>query len=1171
MRWTTSGAALALSLLGTGNNGANAAAFPRAVAGKGYLSVPVGTVNRPNKITKRANSIVTVLNNTEFFYATEISIGKPPQSVTVLVDTGSNELWVNPDCNNAPSDDQYKQCLTFGDYNPKDSTTPPIGPFGSETINYGDASDESTQTSVKIRYYADTLSFGDAKVKNQTFGIVTESSGISQGILGLAPDLRAGFDSNEPYSLVLSSMADQGVIASRVFALDLRHADDEEGAVIYGGLDRNKFIGKLTTVPIVKGMGGEFRLAVSLSSLGVTLDSSQEFDLSEDDTNVMLDSGTTISRMHYSAAFPILNALDAQDDGEGYYYVSCDMRDQDGSVDFGFGNTKVRVPFSDFILNVGSDEYCYVGIVITTDQQILGDTVLRAGYFVFDWDNEEVHIGQAANCGDNDIVAVGSGKDAVPSATGNCKSTDAKATGSAKTTTQSSAAALPTKAYTTTYTVTSCLLFDLSCKTGVVTTQTVGPAKGTVTVTAGAAGATSSSASSGDDDDSAGVRQASMSWALVAIGAFAARRISLPKRPSQAEALGLGMAAVRVRNSFERGEAGRPNSFPSFGDLFLKTRGLGGWSTLVYGKPRAVGSSSSHLVSSLLLPPSLLFVARNSDVCSITVLSPSLQQPAMVFTPPPWVPQMPFDPPDSITVAEFMNNDKYGRYPIGKSKNPYTCGVTGKSYSATEVVRREEYLSRAIAKRLGFSIYEETEWDKVVGLYSLNTIDYVPLTHAVHRFSGIVTPASAAYSAPELEHQLRSAGAKALFTCVPLLETALTAAKAAGIPEDRIFILPVPGFDKKVPFKTIDDLIGEGEKLSELPPLKWTRGQGARQVAYLCYSSGTSGLPKAVMISHRNVIANVLQLRTYNDVARKAKGVDTQVMLGLLPFSHIYGLVPVAHSGAYSGDEIIVLPRFELKSFLGAVQKFKMQQLSVVPPILIQMLSNAKECAKYDLTSIRFVFTGAAPLGSETQEELVKMFPSWRIGQGYGMTETCTVVFSTSELDINVGSSGSLLPGTKAKIISAEGKEVTKHETPGELWVQSPTVVLGYLHNEKATAETFIHDEDGRWIRTGDEVIVRKSAQGNEHFVIVDRIKELIKVKGHQVAPAELEAHLLAHHHVSDCAVIQVPDARAGEVPKAYIVKAAHSAHKTEDEAASEIHKHVEDHKARHKWLKGGD
>lgn len=178
--------------------------------------------------------------------------------------------------------------------------------------------------------------------------------------------------------------------------------------------------------------------------------------------------------------------------------------------------------------------------------------------------------------------------------------------------------------------------------------------------------------------------------------------------------------------------------------------------------------------------------------------------------------------------------------------------------------------------------------------------------------SGIVTPASAAYSSQELEHQLRSSGANALFTCVPLLENSLAAAKAVGLPNDRIFLLPLPGFEQKAPFKTVDDLIAEGKDAPDLKPLNWTKGQGARQVAFLCYSSGTSGLPvswaslyilnssanlmqKAVEISHRNVIANTLQLTVYDGIGRKAAGVDTQVALGLLPLSHIYGLVPVAH------------------------------------------------------------------------------------------------------------------------------------------------------------------------------------------------------------------------------------------------------------------------------------
>lgn len=228
------------------------------------------------------------------------------------------------------------------------------------------------------------------------------------------------------------------------------------------------------------------------------------------------------------------------------------------------------------------------------------------------------------------------------------------------------------------------------------------------------------------------------------------------------------------------------------------------------------------------------------------------------------------------------------------------------------------------------------------------------------------------------------------------------------------------------------------------------------------------------------------------------------------------------------------------------------------------------------------------------------------------MTETATVVCMTSELDVFIGSSGSLVPGTRAKIIGFDGKEITEYNQPGELLIQGPSVVLGYLNNERANAETFVWHDDGRWICTGDEVLIRKAPSGNEHLVIVDRIKELIKVKvsgaslrpaaglqgcgfpiplfsrpreslagldwlltvlalqGHQVAPAELEAHLLTHPAVSDCAVIQVPDEAAGEVPKAFVVRTASAAARPESDVAGEITKHVEEHKARHKWLKGG-
>lgn len=237
------------------------------------------------------------------------------------------------------------------------------------------------------------------------------------------------------------------------------------------------------------------------------------------------------------------------------------------------------------------------------------------------------------------------------------------------------------------------------------------------------------------------------------------------------------------------------------------------------------------------------------------------------------------------------------------------------------------------------------------------------------------------------------------------------------------------------------------------------------------------------------------------------------------------------------------------------------------------MVNNAAACAKFDLSSVTSIFTGAAPLGVETSQAIQKLYPSWHIRQGYGLTETATAISSSPPHDVWLGSCGSLLPHVKAKIVSIDGVELTGYDQPGELVVQAPSVVIGYLNNDKANTETFIVDPDGgdKWMRTGDEAVVRKAPSGHEHFFIVDRIKELIKVKGLQVAPAELEAHLLTHPAVMDVAVIPVPDDAAGEVPKAFVVKSSSVGLEENDRlVARQIMKHVEEHKARHKWLKGG-
>lgn len=595
----------------------------------------------------------------------------------------------------------------------------------------------------------------------------------------------------------------------------------------------------------------------------------------------------------------------------------------------------------------------------------------------------------------------------------------------------------------------------------------------------------------------------------------------------------------------------------------------------------------------------------------------------MVFHPPPWVPKLAFDPPDSLSIFDFIFDENYGRYPLGYSHPPFTCGITGKEYSALDVKDRVEALARGLAKELGWSPNKGTEWDKVIGVFSINTvsrpipeiateesastqeqpkellrrilypermywnvqlmltvpqIDNLTLAWATHRLGGIQTPANASYSAPEIEYQLKDSGAKCLFTCLPLLDTALEACQKAGIPKNRVYILDVPkeitgGKSAPSEFKTVDQLIKEGESEPRLEPLDWQEGEGARRTAFLCYSSGTSGLPKGVMISHRNVIANTLQIKEFDKSSRDKKiqpgcqSDHTETVLGLLPMSHIYCLVVICHASVYRGDRVITLPKFDFKPFLQTIQKFKINCLYLVPPIIIQMCKQKAVCDQFDLSCVDAIFTGAAPLGEETAHELKGQYPNWVIRQGYGLTETSTVVCSTIDHDVWFGSSGSLLPGIEVKLVTLEGIEITGYDQPGELLVKSPAVALGYHNKPDATKETF---QDG-WMRTGDEAVIKKSPAGYEHVFIVDRIKELIKVKGLQVAPAELEAHLLTHPYVNDCAVIPIPDDRAGEVPKAFVVKSPNVGLEESDRmVARQIQKHVEETKSRHKWLKGG-
>jgi acyl-CoA synthetase (AMP-forming)/AMP-acid ligase II len=297
----------------------------------------------------------------------------------------------------------------------------------------------------------------------------------------------------------------------------------------------------------------------------------------------------------------------------------------------------------------------------------------------------------------------------------------------------------------------------------------------------------------------------------------------------------------------------------------------------------------------------------------------------------------------------------------------------------------------------------------------------------------------------------------------------------------------------------------------------------AEDLVVLPYSSGTTGLPKGVMLTHRNLVANLCQMDGLDYFTKD----DT--LICVLPLFHIYGLVVILNMGLHQGATVVTMPRFELEHFLKAVQDYRVTMAHIVPPIVL-LLSNNPIVADYDLSSLHTLFSGAAPLGESLTRACMERL-NCKIRQGYGMTETSPVTHSSPSAagEVKFGSVGVLAPNTQCKIVHLDTGEAQLPRNEGEICVRGPQVMKGYLNRPEATANTI--DSEG-WLHTGDVGYI----DDDGHFFIVDRAKELIKYKGFQVAPAELEALLLTHPAIADAAVIPVPDEEAGEVPKAYVV-----------------------------------
>jgi 4-coumarate--CoA ligase len=416
----------------------------------------------------------------------------------------------------------------------------------------------------------------------------------------------------------------------------------------------------------------------------------------------------------------------------------------------------------------------------------------------------------------------------------------------------------------------------------------------------------------------------------------------------------------------------------------------------------------------------------------------------------------------------------------------------------------------------------------VLALMAPNSPEYAVVFHGAAMTGGSVTTINPAYTQAELHQQLADSGARILVTIPPLAATAVGA--CAGTAATEVCLLGeageadgTSGADGTVPLPGGADGTVRVRPLSALAgaPLAEHVPVGPDDVVALPYSSGTTGLCKGVMLTHRNLVANVAQM-----LAAYPTEPD-DVAIAVLPFFHIYGMQVMMNLHLRAGVPVVTLPRFDLEQFLRAHQDYRITRSFVAPPIVLALAKHPM-VDKFDLSHIRLLNSAAAPLKAELAAEASRRL-GCEVVQGYGMTELSPASHMTVPGGFKPGSVGVTVPSTQTKIADPVTGADLGPGQEGEVWVRGPQVMKGYLNNPEATAATV--DADG-WLHTGDLGYLDSGG----YLYVVDRLKELIKYKGFQVPPAELEAVLLRHPDVADAAVIGVPDDEAGEIPAGYVV-----------------------------------
>lgn len=401
---------------------------------------------------------------------------------------------------------------------------------------------------------------------------------------------------------------------------------------------------------------------------------------------------------------------------------------------------------------------------------------------------------------------------------------------------------------------------------------------------------------------------------------------------------------------------------------------------------------------------------------------------------------------------------------------------------------------------------------QTLGIHLPNAPEYIIAFNAAAVAGGRVTTSSPLATASELGYQLRDASASTVLTLSAFRQTVEAAAAESGCVK-RILCL-----DEE-----------SGSIFHEDKGVEAWRADGVtpQDCFALPYSSGTTGLPKGTMLSHRNLVANIAQCT--GQAEHNLDMTADDVVLGVLPAYHIYAMTVVCKAALRVGATVAMLPKFEAPTFLAAIQEHRVTWAPLVPP-LVHFLAKHPAVEAADLSSLRIIFSGAAPLDAGMQSAVEARFPGLSVRQGYGMTELSPICHFAHKDHNKPGSIGFLAPSCEARLVDPETTDDVPEGEEGELCVRGPNVMLGYLNNPKATRDCML---TGGFLRTGD--IAHVAADGQ--WTIRDRLKELIKVKGFQVAPAELEGILMGIDGVADTAVIAIPHDRDGERPKAFVVR----------------------------------